>query len=312
MLAIIWALKSLRNYLYGTAKIKLFSDHQSLTYALSNKNDNSKLKRWKAILEEYDHELKYKPGRTNVVADTLSRPPELNTVTIATHSDESSGHNLIPTTEAPINVFKNQIWIMIGQENSKDFKIPFPTYHRHTITRPQYSMDDLQHLLKQHLNPSVINGLFTSEKIMGQIQELYPIHFSNFKIRFTQSQVKDLNTIEQQEHQILVEHKRAHRNAIENKKQIIQKFYFPQMQSKINKIVKQCKICAENKYDRYPNKPEIQKTPIPEYPGQIVHIDIFIADKNLVLTAIDKYSKYAQARVIKSKGKFSLHLEYPK
>lgn len=302
MLAIIWALKSLRNYLYGTAKIKLFTDHQPLTYALSNKNDNSKLKRWKAILEEYDHELKYKPGRTNVVADTLSRPPELNTVTIATHSDESSGHNLIPTTEAPINVFKNQIWIMVGQENSKDFKIPFPTYHRLTITRPHYSMDDLQDLLKQHLNPSVINGLFTSEKIMGQIQELYPIHFSNFKIRFTQSQVKDLNTIEQQEHQILVEHKRAHRNAIENKKQIIQKFYFPQMQSKINKIVKQCKICAENKYDRHPNKPEIRKTPIPEYPGQIVHIDIFIAEKNLVLTAIDKYSKYAQARVIKSKS----------
>lgn len=53
MLAIIWALKTLRSYLYGHAAVKIFTDHQPLTYALSNRNNNSKLKRCKAILEEY-------------------------------------------------------------------------------------------------------------------------------------------------------------------------------------------------------------------------------------------------------------------
>ncbi|GBP06331.1 Retrovirus-related Pol polyprotein from transposon opus [Eumeta japonica] len=75
MLAIIWALQSLRNYLYGSTKIKIFTDHQPLTNALSNKNNNNKMKRWKAILEEYNYELFYKPGKTNVVADALSRIP---------------------------------------------------------------------------------------------------------------------------------------------------------------------------------------------------------------------------------------------
>lgn len=38
LLAIVWALKSLRNYLYGSVKLKIFTDHLPLTYALNNKN----------------------------------------------------------------------------------------------------------------------------------------------------------------------------------------------------------------------------------------------------------------------------------
>jgi len=51
MLAIVWALKALRNYLYGRAKIKIFPHHQPLTYSLSSWNGNSRVKRWKAYLE---------------------------------------------------------------------------------------------------------------------------------------------------------------------------------------------------------------------------------------------------------------------
>ena len=50
--AIIWVLKSLRNYLYGSVKVKIFTDHQPLTYALSSKNNNGKMKRRRVFLEE--------------------------------------------------------------------------------------------------------------------------------------------------------------------------------------------------------------------------------------------------------------------
>lgn len=67
MLAIIWALGKCRNYLYGSKKVKIVTDHQPLTYSLSNRNTNNKMKRWKAILEEYNYELEYRPGKMNVV-----------------------------------------------------------------------------------------------------------------------------------------------------------------------------------------------------------------------------------------------------
>ena len=72
MLAIFWGLKTFRNYLYG-AIFKIVTYHQPLTFALSSKNSNAKLKRWKSYLEEHDYELYYRPGKNNVVADALSR-----------------------------------------------------------------------------------------------------------------------------------------------------------------------------------------------------------------------------------------------
>lgn len=49
---------------------------------------------------------------------------------------------------------------------------PFPTFHKHIITQPKYTNEDIRDLLAKNLNPSVINGTFTTEDIMGQIQNL--------------------------------------------------------------------------------------------------------------------------------------------
>lgn len=303
MLAIIWALDSLKFYLYGTAKVIIFTDHQPLTFALHNKNNNARLRKWKCRLEEYDYELRYKPGKSNVVADALSRVPavEVNTSSVTCHSDESSSHNLIYSSEAPINAFRNQIYLNIGEE-SYSFLIPFSGYHRHTISRPSYSTDELVDILKRRLDPSLKNGILTSEHVMGMIQEIYPLHFSNIRICFTRIRLKDIISENIQNEMILQEHRRAHRNCRENKSQLLRQYYFPKMLSKIERIIKLCSVCKEQKYDRHPPKPEIKPTPIPEYPGQIIHIDIFATEKKLVLTALDKFSKYAMVRIIPSRA----------
>ncbi|KAH8333222.1 hypothetical protein KR067_005406 [Drosophila pandora] len=57
-----WALDNLRSYLYGAGSIKVYTDHQPLTFALGNRNFNAKLKRWKSRIEEYGCTLLYKPA----------------------------------------------------------------------------------------------------------------------------------------------------------------------------------------------------------------------------------------------------------
>lgn len=304
MLAIIWSLNSLRNFLYGSRKVNIFTDHQPLTYALSNKNTNSKMKRWKAILEEYNYELKYKPGKENVVADSLSRPPktEIHSMTPTEHSADSSAQNLIPSVEIPINVFRNQLLLKIGNENSYQIQNPFDNYTRHILIRQDYSANDIINIFKRYLNPNTINGLLTDEMTMGRVQEIYPLHFKDYRIRFTQKFVEDITGQIEQEEKILKIHRRAHRNAEENRIQLLENYYFPKMSSKIRTLVNRCVTCKENKYDRHPNKPHLNHTPIPSYPGNILHIDIFSTEKYLVLTAVDKFTKFAQAKIISSRS----------
>ncbi|GJW84499.1 putative reverse transcriptase domain-containing protein [Tanacetum coccineum] len=70
--AIVFALRLWRYYLYGT-KCVVFTDHKSLQYILNKKELNLRQQRWIELLTDYDCEIRYHPGKANVVADTLSR-----------------------------------------------------------------------------------------------------------------------------------------------------------------------------------------------------------------------------------------------
>jgi len=69
LLAIVWALVKLRHYLYGVKDINIFTDHQPLTFSVSESNPNAKIRRWKARIDEFNARLFYKPGKENLVAD---------------------------------------------------------------------------------------------------------------------------------------------------------------------------------------------------------------------------------------------------
>nr|GFB45494.1 putative reverse transcriptase domain-containing protein [Tanacetum cinerariifolium] len=70
--AVVFALKIWRHYLYGT-KCTMFTDHKSLQHILDQKELNMRQRRWLELLSDYDCEIRYHPGKANVVADALSR-----------------------------------------------------------------------------------------------------------------------------------------------------------------------------------------------------------------------------------------------
>ncbi|GJY57583.1 putative reverse transcriptase domain-containing protein [Tanacetum coccineum] len=70
--AVVFALKIWRHYLYGT-KCTVFTDHKSLQHIIDQKELNTRQRRWLELLSDYDYEIRYHPGKANVVADALSR-----------------------------------------------------------------------------------------------------------------------------------------------------------------------------------------------------------------------------------------------
>nr|GEV65593.1 putative reverse transcriptase domain-containing protein [Tanacetum cinerariifolium] len=63
--AVVFALKIWRHYLYGT-KNTVFTNHKSLQHILDQKELNMRQRRWLELLNDYDCEIRYHPGKANI------------------------------------------------------------------------------------------------------------------------------------------------------------------------------------------------------------------------------------------------------
>ncbi|GJS17982.1 putative reverse transcriptase domain-containing protein [Tanacetum coccineum] len=70
--AVVFALKMWRHYLYRTKSV-IYTDHKSLQHIFDQKELNMRQRRWIELFSDYDCEIRYHPGKANVVADALSR-----------------------------------------------------------------------------------------------------------------------------------------------------------------------------------------------------------------------------------------------
>ena len=73
-LAVVWAVKHFRQYLYGH-KCQVITDHEVLKSPLTTPHPSGKLAQWGLILQELDLVIPYCPGKKNPKADALSRYP---------------------------------------------------------------------------------------------------------------------------------------------------------------------------------------------------------------------------------------------
>ncbi|GJT62197.1 putative reverse transcriptase domain-containing protein [Tanacetum coccineum] len=69
---VVFALKTWRHYLYGTKSV-IYTDHKSLQHIFDQKDLNMRQRRWIELFSDYECEIRYHPGKANVVADALSR-----------------------------------------------------------------------------------------------------------------------------------------------------------------------------------------------------------------------------------------------
>jgi len=301
MLAIIWATKYFRPYLFGQ-KFQIVTDHKPLTWLMNFKEPNSKLVRWKLQLLEYDYEVVYKKGSQNVVADALSRV-EIQTNCISNSLPNSlTNSKSIIISDRPLNEFKAQYIFEIGNEEKTRNCILFKNKFRRTTSKVSFDLDGITDILREILALSRIHAIFATDSIFKLIQEAYLKYFQNYKIIRCKYLLTDVTTTLEQQSVVTDYHlKNNHRGIEETLNHLKRTLYFPYMKQKITQIINQCDICQKLKYDRRPPKPIYQKTEIPEVPLQIVHMDIYTINGQTILTLIDKFSKHASAYTLVEK-----------
>ena len=79
-------MKHFSPYLYGY-HFQILTDHAALRYLFKYKTTIPRVTRWALLLSEFDYDIKYIPGKNNIVPDALSRAVAAIKMQRATQSD---------------------------------------------------------------------------------------------------------------------------------------------------------------------------------------------------------------------------------
>ena len=118
-LAIVQSIQHWNYYLDGH-KFFIRSDHKPLMWLQSITDKNRRLFNWSIKLSMYDYEVEYLPGETNIEADTLSRAPVVNLVTL------QEVRNAISRSDdpTPTNTYEEQGIIYVNVDGKRKLYVP--------------------------------------------------------------------------------------------------------------------------------------------------------------------------------------------
>lgn len=260
LLAIIEALRSWRHYLHGAKfKIKVMSDHKSLEYFKRQTTLSRRQARWLDIVAEFDFVIEYLEGKSNVVADALSR---------------RSDHLLLQA----IQVFENQISLVKFdnlQVNNVD--VITPAY----ITNAAKNDAKYQHELQR--NRASSDPVQVRNGYLYYGNRLYLPNDTALKTKILH-ECHDSPTA-------------GHLGKDKTVAQVKRRFYWTNMDKEIVDYVSSCDCCQKNKPSQKKKMGLLQPLPIPLRPWQQVSMDLITQlpkSKNgydAIVVFVDKLTK---------------------
>lgn len=168
------------------------------------------------------------------------------------HSAESSALRNIKMVAKPLNFFRTQIILTPAQVNEKTATTIFPRHERFEI---KYNTEEYMiQTLKRIMKPKIVTAFHTNLETWHNIKEKIANIFSTYFKVFTQTRLHDITEQINRENILDFTHKRAHRNALNNYKEILETCYWPTLKKDTENVVKNCTNCTENKYERHPVK----------------------------------------------------------
>ena len=261
LLALIYALKKWRHYLFGTS-IRAYTDHQSLVLWHTFKNLTGRKARWVLDLSSFNVELIYKKGLENIVADTLSRRP-----------DHVSINNLA------VSEVKTNLMSQIRDKYDSD---PF---FKEIVSHLKSNSDAVPKRLR-----TVIKWYRYENDLLWYVR--YPTEEPRICLP------RDTALLKLVFHECHESMMSGHLGVTKTFHRIASRFYFPKMQFWVRKMTRECLSCQSAKHSLQPPRLPLNPLDVPLAPWESVSMDFMVElprtpnGFDALLVVVDRLTKF--------------------
>lgn len=142
------------------------------------------------------------------------------------------------------------------------------------------------HALKDTVDPKILYRIYFHDKGIGTLfNKAYTILFCN-TVRLIKCNIfcEDIKDSDHQNNVISEYHDKNHNGITHN--HLKTKYYWPDMWTKINKIINDCEICLQSKYERHPYNIKFSGPWLAKKPFAVIHIGTFSFDYLIIIFQI--------------------------
>ncbi|WVZ50109.1 hypothetical protein U9M48_001396 [Paspalum notatum var. saurae] len=275
--AVVHALKIWRHYLLANT-CHIYTDHKSLKYIFTQPELNMRQRWWLELIKDYDLEIHYHPGKTNVVADALSRRAHCNVIearptarVICWEMDEIE----MPTEQLV------ELYSLIIEPTIKDL-----------VIAAQKQDPGMAHIRE---------GIDEEKKACFTLDDQGVLWFKNRLVVLKDMELRK-KILNEAHTSVLTMHPGSNKMYQDLK----QKFWWTRMKREIAKYVSECDVCKRVKADHLKPGGMLQPLNIPAWKWEDIHMDFVVGlprtqkGYDSIWVIIDRFTKLAHFLPIKT------------
>ncbi len=277
-LAAVWAIKRYR-HLLDNQPFTLRTDNKGLTWLRTFKDTRDKLRRWALLLQEFDPKIEHCPGKSNQLADFLSRNPADETT-----EGVDDYERLLPPKSAPVSSEKHLSINLIESTT------PLIDEIQAAQQADQHCTKLAKKLLK---NGAATQDEASKHKIENEILWIRDTEKSDWKILVPQALTP----------RILHEHHDSvyagHPGSDETLRAVQQLYWWPRMRDDVRNHVRQCMLCACHKSRATSSGP--MRPHQPTKPWDTIAVDLMgpypltAKKRRFIFVITDLFSRWTEA-----------------